>query len=351
MHAGKPQHIKLINEALIREALASRGEATTADLVSDTGLSQTTVGQVLDQMRQAGIIRDTGKRASSGGRRASAWVLDPAAWTSIAIAIEGESLSWCIANALGSLTSQGSRLVKTDPLRDGMDLAVELETSAAPGQGREIRRALALGLPGAVKDGRLITGDFLEAWVDLDIPALFAEKTGMPVVVENDLNAVALGYAKAAEAGGYRLDSLVYIHFNGGSCIGSGLVFGGRILRGASNYSGELGFLPMGDGRVLDDVILAAEADDERYVEAIVRALGTVNCVVNPALLVVGGRGFRFDLGDEISARFKALVDLRVRPKLVFVPDSLPHYMAGLVGLAAERIFPDFRLMLRGDDD
>jgi hypothetical protein len=344
MQAGKPQHIKLINEALVREALHSRSEATTADLVVETGLSQTTVGQIVDQMRRSGIVREAGKRASSGGRPASAWTLNPAAWTSIAIAIEVDGLFWGIANALGSISSTGSRLIKTEPLRDALALAEELKDSVPA--GAETRLALAVGVPGAVKEGRLLTGDFLEAWSGIDLPALFAERTGMPIVVENDLNAIALGYAKAAASSGYKLDSLVYIHFNGGSCIGSGLVVGGRILRGASSYSGELGFLPMGDGLSLDDVILATEEDDEGYAEAIVQALAAVNCVVNPALLVLGGRGFRFDLGDEISARFKVLVDQDVRPNLVFAPDSLPNYLNGLVGLAAERIFPGFRLTL-----
>jgi predicted NBD/HSP70 family sugar kinase len=342
MYAGKPQHIKLINEALVRGVLLAKGEATTAELVAETGLSQTTVGLIIDQMRQARIVCETGKRASSGGRPASAWTLNPAAWKSIVIAIEIDGLTWGVANALGSLSSQGSRLIRLDPLSDALALAEELKASAG-----EARLALAVGVPGAVKKGKLITGDLCETWSGIDLPSVFAQKIGLPVVVENDLNAIALGYAKSAEFGGCKLDSLVYIHFNGGSCIGSGLVFEGRILRGASSYSGELGFLPMGGDKTLDDCLLVAEADDERYVEAIVRALATVNCIVNPALFVVGGRGFRFDLGDEIRARFEALVVQDVRPNLVFAPESLPHYLTGLVGLAAEKVFPDFRLTLR----
>jgi hypothetical protein len=352
MNAGKPQHIKLINEALIRDALVTRGEATTANLVADTGLSQTTVGQAIDQMRKAGIVLDTGKRPSKGGRRASAWVLDPSAWVSIEIAIEGGGLAWGITNALGSLVDQGRSPIKAEPLADAIALALELKASTpASALGGERRRALALGVPGAVKGGKLLTGRFLEAWADIDLSALFTEKTGIPSVVENDLNAIALGYAKAAEAGGEGLDSLVYIHFNGGSCIGSGIVLGGRILRGASSYSGELGFLPMGEGRILDDVILASEADDARYAEAIVATLETVNCVVNPALFVVGGRGFRFELGEAIEAGFKARVDRKVRPELAFVPESMLYYMAGLARLAAEQVFPGYRLKQRGFDD
>ena len=346
MYAGKPQHIKLINEALVRGALLSQGEATTAELVAETGLSQTTVGLIVDQMWHAGIVREAGKRASKGGRPASAWVMDPAAWTSIAIAAENEALHWGVANALGALSDRGSRPTAGNPIREALDLAAELKEAALV-PGRQTRIALALGLPGAVKEGKLITGDLREAWLDVDLSALFAQRIGLPVVVENDLNAIALGYAKALDRSADKPDSLAYIHFNGGSCIGSGLVFEGRILRGASNYSGELGYLPMGEGKTLDDLILAVESDDERYAEAIVRALQTVNCVVNPALLVLGGRGFRFELEGTIRARYEALVDERVRPRLALVPESLPHYLTGLVGLAADRIFPDFRLTLR----
>jgi predicted NBD/HSP70 family sugar kinase len=343
MYAGKPQHIKLINEALVRGSLLARGEATTAELVTETGLSQTTVGLIVDQMWHAGIVREAGKRASKGGRPASTWVLDPAAWTSIAIAAEREALHWGVANALGELSDRGSRPTAGDPIREAQDLAAELK-AAASARGRQSRMALALGLPGAVKEGKLITGELSEAWSEIDLPALFAERIGLPVVVENDLNAIAMGYSRSAEAS---VDSLAYVHFNGGSCIGSGLVFEGRILRGASSYSGELGFLPMGEGKTLDDLILAVERDDESYTEAIVRALLTVNCVVNPALIVLGGKGFRFELEGAIRARYEALVDERVRPRLAFVPDSLGHYLAGLVGLAVEKVFPDFRLTLR----
>jgi predicted NBD/HSP70 family sugar kinase len=341
MQAGKPQHIKLNNEALVREALLSYGEATTAELVAATGLSQTTVGQILDEMHGEGIVSRSGKRASVLGRPAAAWIVDPGAWTSVAVAAELDALHWALADSRGAVRDRGSRPFEGDPVDAALGLAAELTASARPESGR---LALALGLPGAVKEGRVITGELAERWVDVDLPRLFSLKIGAPVVAENDLNAIALGYARAAEASGESIDSLAYIHFNGGACIGSGLVLGGRIIRGASSFSGELGFLPMGGGLVLDDVMVEVEGDDGRYAEAIVRALATVNCVVNPALVVLGGRGFRFELESLIRERLEAAVDERVRPRLAFVPQSLPYYLSGLVGLAAERVFPGVRL-------
>jgi predicted NBD/HSP70 family sugar kinase len=340
MQAGKPQHVKLYNEALVRGVLLARGEATTAEVVVETGLSQTTVGQILDQMRRAGIVNQAGKRGSGVGRPASAWIVEPEAWTSIAITVELDSLAWGLSNALGELREQGSRRASGDPIDEALGLAAEMKEAASL-RGGGSRLALALGVPGAVKERKLITGVLAEKWAEVDLVDLFARRVGIPVVVENDLNATALGYAKSTAGGDDGQEGLAYIHFNGGACIGSGLVLGGRILRGASSFSGELGFLPMGAGKILDDVMVAVEGDDAGYAEAIVRALATVNCVVNPALIVLGGRGFRFELEGSIRSRFEALVDERVRPSLAFVPQSLPYYLSGLAGLAAEKVFPD----------
>jgi hypothetical protein len=289
-------------------------------------------------MRRNGIVRETGKLSSSGGRPATAWELHPQAWMSAALAIEGEGLTWALFDAFKTKIDGGKRPVGTDPLEDALALSAELKRLAdSKGRGR---CALGVGVPAAVKDGRALTGDFLEAWADKDLNSLFRERSGMAALVENDLNAIALGYLAYAQAGGESLDSLAYVHFNEGSCIGSGLVVGGRVLRGASCFAGEVGFLPMYDGRLLEDLMYSAETKSEDYVEAVVSALRAINCVVNPALVALSGRGFRFDLEEEISARFRSLVDARVRPSLAFPRESASYYMDGLAGLAAELALP-----------
>jgi predicted NBD/HSP70 family sugar kinase len=332
--------MRLINEELIREALVARREATTAELVADTGLSQTTVGQTLEQMKLSGMIGESEKRASSGGRRAASWAIKPKAWTSIAIVVETDSLAWSVADAVDGIAQSGTSPVEGDALEEALELAARLRS------GIETRCALAIGVPGAVQNGHVITGDFCDAWDGIDLEERFKAATGLSVVVENDLNAIALGYVNSAEAKDGAIHSLVYIHFNGGSCIGSGLVLGGRIFRGASNFSGELGFLPMGAGKVLDDAVAEA-GSDESYIEAIVASLRAVNCVLNPELLVVGGRGFRFDLDSGIRRSLEAFVPEAVRPRLVFAPESGNYYMAGLASLATERAFPSLRLIDR----
>ncbi len=335
---SRPQHIRVANDLSIRRLLRERKSATMADLAAETGLSQTTVGQVIEGMRRSGLVRDAGRQASSGGRPAASWSLEASAWTSAALAIEGESLSWALFDAFGSKAEEGSAPVRSDPLAEALSLSAELGDAARSRSGS--LGALAVGVPAAVKDGRVLTGDFLEAWAGKDLESLFRERSGLDAVVENDLNAVALGYLRYARSEGREVESLAYIHFNEGSCIGSGLVLDGRVFRGASSYAGEVGFLPMGDGRILEDIMYSAQTRAEDYAEAVILALRTINCVVNPALIVLGGRGFRFDLEDEISSRFRSLVDARVRPSLAFSRDSGAYYMDGLGSLAADLVLP-----------
>jgi predicted NBD/HSP70 family sugar kinase len=168
----------------------------------------------------------------------------------------------------------------------------------------------------------------------------------MPVVVENDLNATALGFARRAEDEGHPVHSLAYIHTNGknGFCSGAGIVCGDRILRGAAHFAGEVGFIPDFADAVFDDALWKNDRSAD-FAKIYAKMLATVNCVINPALLVVGGSGFRYDLSDLVSKEFSCLVDAAVRPALVFEEDSGPHYLYGLCGLAAEELFPSYRLV------
>ncbi len=353
MLAGRPQRMKQVNEALIREGLRLRGRATKADIAWDTGLSQTTVGQTLSQMEARREIRLAGFKDSSGGRKAAVYELDADAGRGYALAIELDRLDWAVCNALGTVIGEGTRVVRNDPVEDAIALLAAIRENGfgsppqsgangtgAYGRGQE---ALAVGVPGAVLDGAIITGNFRGKWGEADLVRHLETRTGLRPLVENDMNATALGFARAAETGDRKLHSLIYVHFNEGPCTGSGLIEAGRILRGASGFAGELGCMPVRPGVTLDQA-LAASPDQEAYAAAIAAALASVNCVMNPALIVVGGTDFRFDLSDALSIRFAAETDAAVRPDLVFVRDSRPHYLAGLCGLAAEALFPAFRL-------
>ncbi len=358
MSFGSPRRMKAVNEALVREALIARGTATMAELSGDTGLSQTTVGQTLSLLESAGQIRRVGTLASSGGRPAASWAFSSGCVSGLALAIHERELVWGRTDALGAVLERGTVTYAGDAVEAAARFAGSFDWGGAG------RRVCSLGVPGAVRAGRVLTGFLAGEWGGRSLGDWLEVRLGVPVTVENDLNAIALGYLRSTDAGDAfgdsrgdgRPDGLAYLHFNK-RCSGAGIVIDGKIVRGATDFAGEIGFLPMPDGRTFDEARLSC-ADDGAYADLIAALLVTVNCLVNPPLVVVGGFDFRHDLGEAIRGRFAvraaAGLDERlgvaVRPGLRFVEDSSGHYLAGLGYLAAARALPATRLTAPADE-
>ena len=79
-------------------------------------------------------------------------------------------------------------------------------------------------------------------WNGLPIRRMFEDATGVPVTVENDANAYALGEGFAGAAKGIS----DYVVLTLGTGIGGGVVTGGRLLTGAHGMAGELGHMVLG---------------------------------------------------------------------------------------------------------
>ena len=103
--------------------------------------------------------------------------------------------------------------------------------------------AVALGMPGRVDvaTGTVSSAVNLGIFEPAAIGDLVGGQTGLPVHVENDVNAAALG--AHAHLGLGPDASLAYINI--GTGIAAGFVLGGRLWRGATGSAGEVGHIPM----------------------------------------------------------------------------------------------------------
>ena len=79
------------------------------------------------------------------------------------------------------------------------------------------------------------------AWRDEDLKGELTSQLGVPVVVENDANAVA--WAESRFGAGRDHDDLVAITI--GTGIGGGLISSGRLLRGGYGVAAEIGHITM----------------------------------------------------------------------------------------------------------
>ncbi len=144
----------------------------------------------------------------------------------------------CLAVALEGATVVEERRVPTPvgpaALLDALALLAADMEDGGPVAG------VGIGAPGLVdRAGVLRFAPNLPGVVDLAIGAELEARLGVPVRVENDATCAAWGERQAGAARGY--DDVVLVTL--GTGIGGGIIAGGRLVRGANGFAGEIGHM------------------------------------------------------------------------------------------------------------
>ena len=223
--------------ALIRE----RGSCTRADLTRATGLARSTVASRLDALLASGLVHASNSGVSTGGRPAGHFAFNPGAQVVLAADLGATHARIAVTDLDGTMLASRE---------EGLDIAagpeVVLGRLATTGRellsecGRDVSdlAGVGIGLPGPVEHdtGRPANPPIMPGWDGIDVPAIVAADFPVPVLVDNDVNVMALGEYAAAFP---EADHLLFIKVATG--IGSGIINDGRLNRGARGSAGDLG--------------------------------------------------------------------------------------------------------------
>ena len=120
------------------------------------------------------------------------------------------------------------------------ETAVQVVDALAERTGRSVEAfaSLGVGIPGQVSGGE-VRNAYNIGVEALALAPLLSARTGLPVSLDNDVTAAAIGAAHLMRLGG----SVAYLNL--GTGLAAGFVVDGRPLRGAHGLSGEIGHLPV----------------------------------------------------------------------------------------------------------
>ena len=230
--------------------LIRSGHATSrADIARITGLSRSTVSQRVDALLQLGLAIERGDGPSTGGRRPTRLDFDAAAGVVLAVDLGATHVRIGVADLAGEILVEEAAAID---IADGPDAVlawvVDHSTALLVGCGREVDdvRGIGMGVPGPVEfaAGRAVSPPIMPGWDGVAIPPYFADRfTGVPVLVDNDVNVMAVGEHRARWLG--VVDDLLFVKVATG--IGSGIIAGGHLHRGAQGAAGDLGHVQIPD--------------------------------------------------------------------------------------------------------
>jgi glucokinase len=133
---------------------------------------------------------------------------------------------------------------------DGPDAVIArmVESARAAAAGRELR-AIGVSAPGPldVERGVVTKAPNLPGWVNIPLQDRIRDLSSLPAWIENDANAGAVAEHRVGAGRGSRHMVLVAV----GTGVGGGLIFDGRLYRGASGGAGEVGHMIVDPGGTL----------------------------------------------------------------------------------------------------
>ncbi|MER7935043.1 MULTISPECIES: ROK family transcriptional regulator [unclassified Streptomyces] len=286
------------NTALVLDLLRTAGAdgISRLELAARTGLTPQAVSKITARLREEGLAAEAGRRASTGGKPATVLRLVPEAGHAVGLQLDRDELRAVLVDLDGTVV--GER-------QGGLDLgagaaAVLGAASALVGELREEIPEEVLGV-GVAAPGPLdhvhgvlhrVTG--FPEWDGFPLRDALAERLGVPVVVDKDSNAAALGLAVGGEGG-----SFAYLHL--GTGLGAGLVIGDSVHRGARTGAGEFGHQVIqldgppchcGNRGCIEALCLAAvdRADPEEAARVLGAGAANLAALLDIDLVLLGGR-------------------------------------------------------------
>ncbi|OZB89163.1 MAG: sugar kinase [Microbacterium sp. 14-71-5] len=359
----------------ILEILRDGLPRTKRELSALTGQARTTVSQRLSVLTDAGLVRETGETAATGGRPSAAFAFDGDGAVVLGIDLGANHATYGVSDLHGTVLAHA-----TEPIAigEGPDVVMGLVLRrldvlvSEHGLGGRQALAVGIGLPGPVdhSSGRPTSPPIMPGWDGYDVRQVLRERYGCPVFVDNDANVLAIGERAVAWPD---VEDLVFVKVATG--IGAGIISGGRLLHGAEGAAGDLGHVysaaagdrpcrcgnrgcleslaggmsiaatltergvPAASPRDIVDLVRAGNIDSVQALRQAGRALGDVlaacTALFNPRVIVIGGE--IVEAGEPLLAGVRESVYSRALPlasRNLRVTVAESGALGGLVGAA-----------------
>ncbi|WP_354638453.1 ROK family transcriptional regulator [Kitasatospora camelliae] len=237
-----PSTARAINDRLALDLLLERGPLTASDLRALTGLSRPTVADLLERLQRGGLVAvagESGEQRRGPNARLYALAADRAHLAGIDIRSSGVGL---VVADLAGRTLATARVPAAPQDQDLAERTVKALAEAAAEAGAAHLHTVAVGAPGLVDPatGELANSGKLPRW-HTELLAALRSRPGTDVILENEVNLAGVAEHRVGAARDREDFALLWL----GHGTGAAVVLGGRLRRGASGGTGEIGFLPV----------------------------------------------------------------------------------------------------------
>ena len=212
-------------------------------------------------------------------------------------------------------------------------------------KNKENIEAISIGVAGIVEENGSINNVYtLKKFNGVFLKRILEKRYNIPIIIENDANLVTFGLIDKIE---FNTKNLVYIYM--GTGIGTGTVIDGKLHKGKSNFSGEIGELPISIEKTLEDDYkeVLKRKDMEKFEKIIIFVIMINISILNPEIIVLNSDILKIEksLLRNIIKKISKKFGEKNMPEIILDNNDIENGMKGALKLALQESDKDLKII------
>ncbi|MDD6038662.1 MAG: ROK family protein [bacterium] len=299
--AARNDWIRNNNTKLIRNLVREHGQISKAELARISKLTFPTVSQAVNDLLELNEIAGIAGK-SSGGRPGNVYFINPKFRYYFCAILSIEKFMVQVNDYCGTKVME-----RCMPVTEQLTVEDIIDFLEAIKQEYPLLLNGIIGVAGISVDGEIKHFPYCRKLENVNIRDKIYEKLAIEVVLENDVNAIAMGES-------HLFDDFAHVIWTRG-CIGSAIVLNNRVLSGAHGCAGEVEY--------------ACHNLEDRYA-CLKDAMMAIYSVVDVPTIVFSGKEITKDDMKNLKDYLEELLPEFRRPTLIYAEDEDRLYLKGL---------------------
>jgi len=245
---GDSDLVKNLNLGIVLDLIREKGSLSRASVAKITGMSRSTCSIIVDQLIASGLVVESGKDASTGGRKPILVRINHDAGMVIGVKIMREKVVAAIVDLKGEAVITAEEEVGEPDgiapyLKSLVKIIRRLVRSEKAREGKKLL-GIGIGISGLVDfDSGISIDSSITHWKNVPLRAILKKEFALPVYLEKDVNTFAIGEKWLGI--GRAMDNFICVTIGRG--VGVGIIINGSVYRGSHHGAGEFGHVKVSD--------------------------------------------------------------------------------------------------------